>query len=739
LTLINTFNTIFAQQNTIKGSVTDLSNSEILPFAAIFVLNTAQGTSTDENGTFTIAFNKTTAKVVASYVGYKNDTMTWKQGDYLHFNLRSTNFAMNEVVVTGTLKEVSKMESSVPVEIYTPKFFLRNPTPSLFDAMQNVNGVRPQLNCSVCNTGDIHINGMEGPYTMILIDGIPIVSGLSSVYGLSGIPNSIVERIEVVKGPAATIYGSEAVGGLINVITKNPEKAPKFNIDLSSNTYFENNIDASTTLKLKKANILLSTNYFNLNKRWDKNNDNFTDVTLQNRFSVFNKWSFNRKDNRQASIAFRYVWEDRFGGELQWTKAFRGTDIYYGESIYTKRYEVIGNYELPTKEKILLTYSYNYHDQNSAYGTKPFIAKQQIGFAQLAWNKNINNHDILSGIALRYTHYDDNTPITASETGINQPSIIALPGIFVQDELTINKRHKIMPGLRYDFSITNGNILTPRMSYKFTPNINNTFRLTYGTGYRVAYVFSEDHAALIGGRETVFKNELKPERSQNINLNYVTKFFPKFGFIGLDASIFYTYYNNKIIADYLTDPNKIIFDNLKEYGISKGVTLNSDFNFTNGLKVIAGFTAMNVFTKVKDNTGILQKVPQIQSPNFTANWSISYTIPKANITIDYTGYCNSPMYLPVLQNDFRPNKSPWFSIQNIQLSRKFTNGIEIYSGVKNLFNFIPKNPIMRPFDPFDKKINDPVNNPYNYTFDPSYNYAPLQGIRAFAGFRMTIK
>jgi outer membrane receptor for ferrienterochelin and colicins len=93
--------------------------------------------------------------------------------------------------------------------------------------------------------------------------------------------------------------------------------------------------------------------------------------------------------------------------------------------------------------------------------------------------------------------------------------------------------------------------------------------------------------------------------------------------------------------------------------------------------------------------------------------------------------------LPILPNDFRPVKSPWFSLQNIQVTKIFSNGIEIYGGIKNLLNFIPKHPIMRPFDPFDKSIG--VNNPNNYTFDPSYNYAPIQGIRSFVGCRMTMK
>src|ERR1041385_1507951 len=138
---------------------------------------------------------------------------------------------LEEITVTGTLQEIKTSESPVKVEIISPKLFQKNPSPNLFQAVGMVNGVKPQINCNVCNTGDIHINGMEGPYTMILIDGMPIVSGLSTVYGLMGIPNSIVERIEIMKGPAGALYGSEAMGGIINVITKNASTAPRFYFD----------------------------------------------------------------------------------------------------------------------------------------------------------------------------------------------------------------------------------------------------------------------------------------------------------------------------------------------------------------------------------------------------------------------------------------------------------------------------------------------------------------------------
>ena len=134
------------------------------------------------------------------------------------------------------------------MEVYSQSFFKANPTASIFESLGNINGIRPQLNCNICNTGDIHINGQEGSYTMVLIDGLPIVSGLSTVYGLSGIPRSLIDRVEVVKGPASTLYGSEAIGGLINLITRLPENTDTFSLDSFVSGWGEINTDIGLSL-----------------------------------------------------------------------------------------------------------------------------------------------------------------------------------------------------------------------------------------------------------------------------------------------------------------------------------------------------------------------------------------------------------------------------------------------------------------------------------------------------------
>ena len=720
-------------------------------------MGTTIGTNTDDKGNFKLDLPQEhkDARLVASFIGYGSDTMNLVPGKSAYnFSLRGTGRNLDEVVVSGTMKEVSKLESPVPVEVYTPKFFKANPTPSIFEALQNVNGVRPQLNCNVCNTGDIHINGLEGPYTMVLIDGMPIVSGLSTVYGLNGIPQSLIERVEIVKGPASTLYGSEAVGGLVNIITKKPGNAPLFSADVFGTSWGEVNTDVAAKFSLgSSAQSLLGINYFNYQNPIDNNKDGFTDVTLQNRIAVFNKWNIDRKNNRVFSIASRYIYEDRWGGDMNWSKEFRGGDSIYGESIYTKRWELFSVYQLPLREQVTFMFSANGHDQNSFYGDIPYMAQQYIGFGQLTWNRQFNRNDVLLGAAFRYTYYDDNTPATAgfdtTGSAANMPSQTYLPGLFIQDEITINDNNKLLLGMRYDHNSLHGNIFTPRLNYKWSSeNKNNVIRVSIGNGYRVANIFTEDHAALTGSRKVEFLENLAPETSWNSNINFVKKIFAGDGtYIGIDATGFYTYFTNKIIADYDTDPNKIAYDNLDGYAISRGVSLNLDIAMSNGLKFLLGGTYMDVYSMENDI-----RVRQLFTEKFTGVWNVGYTIRTIGLSIDYTGNVYSPMRLPLLSDtDPRIPYSPWWSIQNIQLTKRIKKNFEIYGGVKNLLDWTPNNGnpfiIARSHDPFDKgvvfddkgqAVATPAN-PHGLTFDPTYVYAPNQGIRAFLGLRWTLR
>jgi outer membrane receptor for ferrienterochelin and colicins len=739
--LLFVLGTAHAQQAVLTGTVT--SGDKPVSSATVVLKKSTHRGLTNKEGVY--RFNELKSgryELVVSAVGYVSHReeilVSGDSTQVVNIELKYKSDDLNEVVVTGTMKAVRKLDSPVPVEVYTPAFFRKNPTPNLFEAVGLINGVRPQLNCNICNTGDIHINGLEGAYTLILIDGMPIISSLSTVYGLSGIPNSLVDHIEVVKGPASSLYGSEAMGGVINVITKNAVKAPLFSVDAFGTSWQEYNIDASVKFGGKKFQSLLGVNYYNYQNPLDKNGDGFTDVTLQNRISVFNKWNFTRKENREASFAARFVNEDRWGGQTSWDKSYRGSDSIYGESVYTRRWEMIGLYQLPTREKIMLQLSYNWHNQNSYYGFTPYMATQQVGFAQMYWDKSLGKkHNLLLGATYRYTHYDDNTPATATADGLNNmPAKTPLPGIFIQDEWKFSEKQTLLAGYRYDYDQYHGHIHSPRLAYKFSPDPVNTFRASFGTGFRVVNLFTEDHAALTGARKVVIEEELKPERSFNGNLNYVTKITSGLGLLSLDVTGFYSYFTNKITGDFDRDPDQIIYANLDGHAISKGISLNTEMNFNFPLKVLAGVTLSDVY-QINNRGGGPERITQLHAPKWSGNYLLSYTFPK-DYVVDFTGTYTGPMRLPVQPNDFRPEYSPWFTIANIQLTKKFSSGLEIYAGVKNMFNFLPKYALIRAFDPFDKTASDPVTNPNGYTFDTEYNYAPLQGARFFAGIRYNL-
>ena len=728
------FQLVSAQDFFVRGKV--YSEGQPLSSAFVYVKGSNTGVTTDINGQFSIYFsNIKNPKLLISYLGHKTQIkkIVSNTNDLVIIELELED-SLEEIVISGTLKPVSKLDSPVPVEVYNHTFFRANPTPSIFEALENVNGIRPQLNCNVCNTGDIHINGQEGSYTMVLIDGLPIVSGLSTVYGLSGIPQSLIERIEIVKGPASTLYGSEAIGGVINLITKLPENTSSFSIDSFLSGWGEINTDLGYKYALsKKVKGVFGLNYFNYSNPIDNNGDGFTDLTLQDRISIFNKFTFGRK----FSIASRFVYEDRWGGQMGWRPKHRGGSQIYGESIYTSRFELFGNHKF--NNNLSFQFSFNDHNHNSVYGTTLFNADQTIGFGQLVWNKNIKKNELLIGIAYRLSYYHDDTKVLLDR---NKAHTTHLPGVFIQNQINFNANNKLLLGLRYDQNSIHGNILTPRLNYKVNNGDKSTIlRFSAGTGYRVAQVFTEDHAALTGAREVVFLGDLDPEKSWNTNLNYIQKFYLEQGLIiDLDLSLFKTHFSNKIIPDYDTDPNKIIYNNLSGKSVSNGISINANLLASGGLRINLGATFIDTFAEENGT-----KTTPYLTERFQGVWKLEKKWRAKNLTLDLTGTTVGALKLPTLgELDPRADISTPFSIINLQLTKSWNNTIESYGGIKNILNFTPpKNSIARAFDPFDRRVNfddsgsvlATTNNPYALTFDPSYVYASNQGIRFFLGLR----
>lgn len=676
-----------------------------------------------------------------SAVGYATKFFRIEAGENLIALVKQPT-ALDPVVVSGTLKPVLRSKSPIAVSLISGTQFKKIASNTVFDALQLVNGVRPQVNCNVCNTGDIRINGMDGPYTLVLIDGMPLISSLGAVYGLTNIPASLVDRIELVKGPASSLYGSEAMGGVINIITKTAAKAPKLFTELNSNSWGETSLEWAVKTKLStNFNLLTGMNTFLFNNRIDKNGDGFTDLSQQKRAAVFTKLN-----GLKSQFLVRYMYEDRWGGQTNWSKTWRGSDSIYAESIYTSRLEVLGDHQFSTKIPLKLSGSYVMHKQNSFYGTTSFNASQQTGFLQLVSNKTGKRFDYLLGTAVRFNGYDDNTLLTKdSSTGKSIPTQDFIPGAFAQLEWRPTEALTLLAGARMDYHPVHGWVFTPRFAGKWNINELNTVRFSTGMGFRTVQVFTEDHAALTGARKVEFKEALKPERSTNISLQYTKTWSTNWGWWEWESNFWYSIFSNKIIPDYTTDANKIIYANNQEGVYSKGISTSLETAPIPELRFNMGLTLQDIF---QNKNGKRERLM------FTEAWSVnagfSYYLNK-RFTFDYSCWGYGGMRLPLQNNlDPRPAYSKPYSIHNIQISYKAKKGVELYSGIRNLFNWTPSKEtpflIARSNDPFDKQVSwDPggqpratPNNPYALTFDPNYVFAPNQGIRMYAGCRISI-
>ena len=727
-------------QTLLRGDIT--SGGYSVPFANIGIRGTTLGTAADIEGKFQFtSIQAGDYTLVVSAVGFETREVNLrvKEDDTtrVSVDLIEAVLQFGDVVVTGTLVETYIKDSPVKVEVVSPHYLEKIPTANIMEVLENVNGLYQQIDCAVCGTNNIRINGMDGPYTAVLIDGMPIMSSLATVYGLNGISPALIQQVEIIKGPMSTLYGSEAMGGVINIITKNPQTAPSLSINSFATSDAEYATDIGIVPSRGRFSSLLSATLFYNDQFLDENDDNFADLTLNKRVSLFGKGSFTGQDGSpRFDLSARYYYEDRLGGTENYIRDFsaslRGSDQLYGETIRTKRMELLGSYHLNPKAGIRLDIAFNHHDQDSYYGSDDYQAFQTTGFAQLLWPMQLDEkHSLLIGSAFRMQRYDDNTGSTGlyDDNALlvaNQPDDRIIPGIFVQHEVVFANQFRFLSGLRMDYQQDHGTVASPRFSLKLSPNDQTTLRLNGGTGFRIVNLFTEDHAAYSGSRATVLLEDLKPERSLNstVSLQHIIPF--GVNPLTIDLEGFYTYFTNKIEPNYETE-GLIQYKNLEGSSTTRGISLTLSQNMTFiPLTYTLGGTFMDVFL---DEAG--ERVPLEFAPEFQGVANATYRLPLG-VAIDYTMNLTGPMKLPEYAPPFeRATTSPTFSIHNVQLTKDLDlpNGsvAQMYISVENLFDYTQAAPLIDP------------SNPFGDHFDTAYVYGPIHGRCLGLGFRVALR
>lgn len=744
--ILCTFSFVQASEVSLQGTIS--SKEGTLGFATISFNDGQFGTLADEDGQFVYeGLESGNYKLSVSYVGYKThvEYIQLKNGQqqtvFIELVLED---ALDEVVISGNLKPSYISDSPVKIEVITEKklkSFLPSAGAGVVESMSLVNGVQEVVVCGVCYTNSISINGLPGQYTALLMDGTPIYGSLASVYGLNGIPNSVIERFEVIKGPSSTLYGSEAVGGVINIITKNPDTRPIISVDVMGSTHLEANTDITIVPQIGNSSGIIGFNSAYKNFYDDHNEDGFGDDILLDRYALFTKWNFGRRSEKHFSIAAKYYFEDRRNGVESYVRErayrdLRGDDRIYGESIYTHRTELFGSYELPIDQPIQLDFSYSSHWQDSYYGADHYKASQHVAYTNMHHNLVRGRHDLTSGITLRYQHYDDNTIATSTEDGSsNHADQQYIPGLFAQYEWTANDKLVLLSGIRLDYFNQHGLIPSPRLSLKYIPGSWTTFRLNFGTGFRVVSLFTEDHAFVTGQRKVEITESLQPERSYNLSLNLNHIFTGKHGSGSLDLEGYFTYFTNKIIPNYDT-PGKIIYANVDGHAQTAGFSGSLSYTFTfpmNFSLAINGQRASEI-TLDEDDKRIQTDIEF--APYWSGVLTINGTWEKAGLEFAYMANVSGHMALPEvfdlnddgeLSDNPRPTTSKPFAIQNIKITKRFKKPLTLYCGVNNLGNFRQReSPLVG--------YNDPNSAPgFSEYFDTAYAYAPNHGIEFYLG------
>lgn len=667
----------------------------------------------------------------------------------LHINAQNTNFNtlpkdttphttnFNDVVITGNLQSVDRSESIDAIEVVSAKELQRNPVPGIFEALAYTRGLYCDIDQGLTNPVDINMNGLEGNYTMYTIDGGPAMNNLAGIFALTAFPVAAIDNIQIEQGSNSCTYGTDAMAGVINITTKDPATAPRLSLDAQFTSKLEDELGLTAAFHFKKVNTLFTVSANNMNYRWDINHDGFMDIPLTNRATFFNKWSFIRKENRIFTIYARYLFEDRFVGQISTPGRLAGSDQYYTQWLRTNQWQAGFQYQLPVKERFILLGDYSEHYQQAWFDTSHYHGTLRNVFAQLTWNKQVNRHALIAGVSYRMRYYTDNTGLSDEAiTGIGNFAHTA--GVFFEDRVRFDEHNSILYGARFDYSNQSGPIATPRFNYKWNSSGNkDIIRLALGTAYRVPNLLNEGFTALETSRQVIIPEKLKTEYSVSMNLDYSRSQVYNMGVLKFEGGIFGIYLVNFVEPDYETDSSAVIYIN-KQGGGSFGGSAGLDWAFKFPLQLGVNCAGKYTFEldKKEGSDEVDLEVP-IHSPNFICNFYTSYTFAKAQVKIDLTGDVISPMLLATVNNDFRPGMSPWFSIMNIQITKKFNKGIELFAGVKNLLNFVQQNPILRPFDPFNRMVN--INNPNNYDFDTTYAYSTIEGVKGFIGFRYVLQ
>ena len=721
----------------IKGRVTSTSG-ETIPFANVFIKGTEHGTTTDESGNYILKTTKNKLVLVASSIGFLSERKTISinpnEEKTVNFILTETAEILDQVTVTGTRTDKRRTNSPVIVNVINSQTLSDVQACNLSEGLKFQTGLRVETDCQTCNYTQLRMNGLTGGYSQILINGRPIFSPLTGLYGLEQVPTNMIERIEVVRGGGSALYGSSAIGGTVNVITKIPKKN-NYSIGYTYQNIkgvSDHIIAGNATIVNEERNAGASF-FINNRKRdlYDANGDNFSELPELKNNSFGTNLFFLPTDNQKIEVNFSKMNEYRYGGEMiekaphfALQSEERVHDVYVGNIDYQINFN-------DDKSSIISYLATQYTDREHYTGIRPDIntpedtehlAKPPYGNSTtttfqggLQFNHKLekflggNNVLTLGGEFVQDDVFD---VIEAYEYKVDQ--LTQNFGFFFQSDWEINKQLNLLTGVRYDNHKLNtlkqngtekiivNNVASPRVSLLFKPFENTQIRGTWGTGFRAPQAFDTDlHIAFAGGgiSRVLLADNLKRERSNSYTLSFNYDKPTEHYIYGFTFESFYTNLEDAFYLESIgEDEFGEVFEKRNGDGaVVKGITLETRLNYDGILQLDTGFTyqSSKYNSAVNNSDELSLKKEFLRTPNTYGYATATYTPNqkfKTALNLVYTGnmevlHLASPQNLTADEYFTSPS---FFNLgintsYNFNLEKLSTN-LELTTGIKNIFD-----------------------------------------------------
>lgn len=733
LTLIMPY---MAQSQILKGRVINQENKP-LNGASIFWLESKRGTVTDTAGNFSIKIPKDTVrKLIVSFAGYYPDTIVITNETELEIKLAVT-MEMGEVIVKGRRPGIYISEiNPIKTEVITQVELKKAACCDLAGCFETQASVQPQTTNVITNSKELRILGLSGIYNQVLIDGMPLIQGLSYTYGISSIPGTLVDNIYISKGANSVIQGFESISGQINVETKEPDRTDKLLLNVYANNFLEKHFNANYVFKKKKWSNLVSFHTVQPANRVDRDKDGFMDLPLLTRYMVLNKWKYgNDKDwGWNSRIGIRYLSEQRIGGQTTFNiNTDKGTTNAYGQTVNIQQPELWTKtgYKFNDNSRIILFASSFYQNQNSFFGTTRYDASQISIYTNLQYELLYrNSHTLKTGFSYRHLNLRESIGFTANPLNRtfagSYQRVENIPGIFAENTFNwANYKFVWITGIRADMHNTFGTIVTPRTMVKYKLAEGSTLRASIGKGWRTVNIFSENIGLLVSSRNIIFKEPINPEKALNYGINFTQKFDSKNveGYISVDY--YKTDFQNQVFPDYDTDPAKAIISNFTGKSVSQGFQIEAYSKYFSRFEAKVAYVYLDVYRMENGIKSLLPFNPKhkilstLSFKPLTAKWHFDANIHWYGVQ----RLANTASNPPAFQ---RPQQSTSFTLMNAQFTKTWKM-VEVYAGCENIFDFRQIQPIISWQDPFTKY------------FDTASVWGPTRGREIYIGVRLKLK